>query len=396
MIRRLSELEIADKRVLVRVDFNVPITPEGTVRDDTRIRAAIPTIRTILEQGGLPILMSHLGRPKGSPSPQLSLSPVANHLATLLDTTVHFAPDCIGLPAEQTVATARAGEVVLLENLRFHSGEEANDPDFARKLAELGEAYVNDAFGAAHRAHASISAITAHFIGRRAVGLLMERELTYLSKVFHDPPRPFVAIVGGAKISDKIRVLESLLQRADFVLVGGGMANTFLAAKGHNIGESIKDERYIPHAKLLYSRYATQLYLPIDVVMSDELSNTALTSVYGVHEIPFETEMKILDIGPETVQNYADIIAMAALIVWNGPMGAFEFKPFRAGTLAIADNVARATDHGATTIVGGGDSIAALAMAGVTDRITHVSTGGGATLEFLEGKTLPGIAALQE
>lgn len=396
MIRRLSELEIAGNRVLVRVDFNVPITAEGTVRDDTRIRAALPTIRMILERGGLPILMSHLGRPKGTPSPQLSLHPVANHLATLLGTTVHFASDCIGSAAEQTIAAARSGEAVLLENLRFHSGEEANDPEFARKLAELGDAYVNDAFGAAHRAHASISAIAELFAGRRAVGLLMERELTYLSKVFDNPPRPFVAIAGGAKISDKIRVLESLLQRADFVLIGGGMANTFLAAKGHNTGESIKDERFISHARMLYSRYATQLYLPIDVVMSDELSDSALTSVYGIHEIPYETEMKILDIGPETVQNYADIIEMAALIVWNGPMGAFEFKPFRAGTLAIAEYVAKATDRGATTIVGGGDSIAALALAGVSNRITHVSTGGGATLEFLEGKALPGIAALQE
>lgn len=396
MIRRLSELDVHGKNVLVRVDFNVPITNEGTIRDDTRIRAALPTIRAIIERGGVPVLLSHLGRPKGGASPIFSLRPVATHLATLLDTTVHFATDCIGAIAAETIRHARHGDAVLLENLRFHPGEETDDPVFAAELAALGQAYVNDAFGTVHRAHASISALPAHFVGRRAVGLLMERELEFLSKVFDDPPRPFVAIIGGAKIADKIRVLERLLQQADLVLVGGGLANTFFAAQGHSIGESILDERYISHAKMLYNRYSGSLYLPVDAVMSDELSDTALTTVYGITEIPLDTELKILDIGPETIRNYTDAIESAALIVWNGPMGAFEFKPFRAGTLAIAEAVAHATERGATTIVGGGDSIAAIAMAGVSEKISHISTGGGATLEFLEGKTLPGIAALEE
>ncbi len=396
MIRTLRQLEVESQRVLVRVDFNVPITPEHTVRDDTRIRASLPTIRQILDRGGLPVLLSHLGRPKGVRSASLSLRPIADHLSTLLGTKVHFGDDCIGPAALAAIDNARIGEVVLLENLRFHPQEEANDPKFAAELAALGTAYVNDAFGAAHRAHASTDAITKHFVGRRAVGLLMEREIEYLSKVFHDPPRPFVAIVGGAKISDKIRVLESLLQQADAVLIGGGMANTFLAAQGHNIGDSIVDERFISQAKALYQRYASKLSLPIDVVLADEISDTALVSTLDLHDIPYETELKILDIGPDTIESFRDLISTARLVVWNGPMGAFEFKPFRNGTIAIAKAVAEATDRGATTIVGGGDSIAAIAMAGVANRITHISTGGGATLEYLEGKPLPGIVALEE
>jgi phosphoglycerate kinase len=396
MIRTLDQLAVEQRRVLVRVDFNVPITPEGSVRDDTRIQASLPTIGSIIERGGIPILLSHLGRPKGTPTPMFSLRPVAEHLGNVLGCRVHFGTDCIGAPAQAAIAQARIGEVVLLENLRFHPEEEANDDAFAAELAALGDAYVNDAFGAAHRAHASISAITSHFVGRRAVGLLMQRELAYLSKVFQDPPRPFVAIVGGAKISDKIRVLERLLQQADAVLIGGGMANTFLAAQGHHIGESIVDERYISHAKMLYQRYATKLSLPVDAVLGDELSDTALTTTMDIQEIPHETELKILDIGPDTIKNYRELIATAKLVVWNGPMGAFEYKPFRKGTIAIATAVAEATDHGATTIVGGGDSIAAISMAGVTDHITHISTGGGATLEYLEGKPLPGIVALEE
>ncbi|MCS6999365.1 MAG: phosphoglycerate kinase [Bacteroidota bacterium] len=396
MIRRLSELDVRGKRVLVRVDFNVPLAEDGTVRDDTRIRGALPTIRAILEREGIPILMSHLGRPKGTPMAQFSLRPVAQHLAALIGTTVHFAPDCIGHVATATVSQARPNEVVLLENLRFHPGEEENDRDFAASLAQLGDAYVNDAFGAAHRAHASISALAENFVGRRAMGLLMEREIQYLSQVFAAPRRPFVAIIGGAKISDKIRVLENLLQHADFVLIGGGMANTFLAAQGRNIGESIVDERFIELAHSLYAQYATKLYLPIDAVLSDELNDSAITTTLNTQDIPPDTELKILDIGPETVQSYRDIIQTAELVVWNGPMGVFEFKPFRAGTLGIATSVAEATARGATTIVGGGDSIAALTLAGVADQITHVSTGGGATLEYLEGKVLPGIAALEE
>ncbi|RMF32774.1 MAG: phosphoglycerate kinase [Chlorobiota bacterium] len=395
MIRRLAELDVRGRRVLTRVDFNVPITPEGTVRDDTRIRAALPTLRTILDRGGRPILMSHLGRPK-SRQPIFSLRPVAEHLQSLLGATIHFADDCIGDAARAAIEHAKDGELVLLENLRFHPEEEQNDADFAAALASLGQAYINDAFGTVHRAHASISAITAHFVGRRAVGLLMERELDYLSKVFHDPPRPFVAIIGGAKISDKIKVLERLLEQADVVLIGGGLANTFLAAQRHNIGESIVDERYISHAKALYDRYGFKLYLPVDLVIADELSDHALTSVVGIQEVPLDGEWKIFDIGPETIATFTDFILTAAFIVWNGPMGAFEFKPFRKGTLAIATAVADATDSGATSIIGGGDSIAAVAMAGVSDRISHISTGGGATLEFLEGKPLPGIVALEE
>jgi len=396
MIRTLAQLEVEHRRVLVRVDFNVPLTPEQKVRDDTRIRAALPTIQAISDRGGIPILLSHLGRPKGARSPAFSLRPVAEHLESLVGKSVHFGQDCIGDPARAAIEQARPGDIVLLDNLRFHPEEEANDPTFAAMLAALGDAYVNDAFGAAHRAHASISAITEHFVGRRAVGLLMERELAYLSKVFHNPPRPFVAIVGGAKVSDKIRVLESLLERADTVLIGGGMANTFLAAQGHGIGDSIFDERYLSHAKSLYQRYPTKLILPTDAVLADELSDTAPVTVLDLQQIPTETELRILDIGPDTIATFQDAISTAALVLWNGPMGAFEFKQFRKGTIAIATAVAQATDRGATTIVGGGDSIAAIAMAGVSDRITHVSTGGGATLEYLEGKPLPGIVALEE
>ncbi|MCX7930798.1 MAG: phosphoglycerate kinase [Chlorobi bacterium] len=396
MIRRLAQLDVSQRRVLLRVDFNVPLTPDGSVRDNTRIVAALPTLEAIIERGGIPIVLSHLGRPKGNPSPSFSLRPVATHLQSVTGRKVHFASDCIGSAAKDAVTAARVGEIVLLENLRFHPGEEANDESFAAEIAQLGDAYVNDAFGAAHRAHASISALAQHFVGRRAVGLLMERELSYLSKVFDDPPRPFVAIVGGAKIADKIRVLQNLLHQADFVLIGGGLANTFFAAQGHNIGDSIVDERYITHARTLLNSYAPKLYLPVDAVVSDELSEATPTSVYEIHSIPPDAELKILDIGPDTIESFADIIATAALIVWNGPMGAFEFKPFRRGTLAIAELVAQATDRGATTIIGGGDSIAAVHMAGVADRISHISTGGGATLEFLEGKVLPGIAVLEE
>jgi len=395
MIRRLSELDVTRRHVLVRVDFNVPITPEGTVRDDTRIRAALPTIHAILDRGGFPILLSHLGRPKGR-TPMFSLRPVAHHLQTLLQRAVHFADDCIGEVARKTIMHAQEGELVLLENLRFYPGEEQNDAQFAAELASLGDVYVNDAFGTVHRAHASISAITSHFVGRRAVGLLMEQELAYLSKVFHDPPRPFVAIVGGAKIADKIKVLESLLVQADIVLIGGGLANTFLASQQHYIGDSIVDERFVGHAKALYDRYGIKLYLPVDVVIADELSEHALTATVGIQEVPHEGEWKIFDIGPDTIATYTDLILSAAFIVWNGPMGAFEVKPFRKGTLAIASAVADATERGAVSIVGGGDSIAAVTMANVHDRISHISTGGGATLEYLEGKPLPGIVALDE
>ncbi len=383
----VRDVDVRGRRVLVRVDFNVPIA-EGRVTDDTRIRATLPTLQYLLDQGAALIVMSHLGRPK-KPDPAFSLKPVAERLSELLGRPVQMAPDCVGPEVEAMATALRPGQILLLENLRFHPEEEKNDPEFARQLARLGDLCVNDAFGAAHRAHASVEAI-ARFIPVVA-GFLMEKEIRYLSQALTNPGRPFVAILGGAKISDKIGVIESLLARADRVLIGGGMANTFLKAQGYAVGDSLVEDEALETARRLLERGGDRLWLPRDVVIADAFAPDAQARVVPVDQVP--AGWRILDIGPQTVARYTEEIRRAAFIVWNGPMGVFEFPRFAEGTFAIARAVA---ESGATSIVGGGDSVAAVHAAGVADRITHISTGGGASLEFLEGRTLPGIAVLAE
>ncbi len=383
----VRDVEVRGRRVLLRVDFNVPLA-EGKVTDDTRIRAALPTLQYLLDQGAAVIVMSHLGRPK-QPDPAFSLRPVAERLGELLGRPVQMAPDCVGPEVEAMAAALQPGQVLMLENLRFHPEEERNDPEFARQLARLGDLCVNDAFGAAHRAHASVEAI-ARFIPVVA-GFLMEREIRYLSQALTHPARPFVALLGGAKISDKIGVIESLLARADRVLIGGGMANTFLKAQGYAVGDSLVEDEALETARRLLQQGGDRLWLPVDVVIADAFAPDAQARVVPVDQVP--PGWRIMDIGPQTVARYTEEIRRAAFIVWNGPMGVFEFSRFAEGTFAIARAVA---ESGATSIVGGGDSVAAVHAAGVADRITHISTGGGASLEFLEGRTLPGIAALAD
>ncbi len=383
----VRDVEVRGRRVLVRVDFNVPIA-EGKVTDDTRIRAALPTLQYLLDQGAALIVMSHLGRPK-KPDPSFSLRPVAERLSELLGRPVQMAPDCVGPEVEAMAAALPPGQVLMLENLRFHPEEERNDLEFARQLARLGDLCVNDAFGAAHRAHASVEAI-ARFIPVVA-GFLMEKEIRYLSQALTHPARPFVALLGGAKISDKIGVIESLLARADRVLIGGGMANTFLKAQGYAVGDSLVEDEALETARRLLQQGEDRLWLPVDGVIADAFAPDAQARVVPVDQVP--PGWRILDIGPQTVARYTEEIRRAAFIVWNGPMGVFEFPRFAEGTFAIARAVA---ESGATSIVGGGDSVAAVHAAGVADRITHISTGGGASLEFLEGRTLPGIAALAD
>ncbi len=395
--RRLSvaELQVRGRRVLLRCDLNVPLL-EGEVADDTRIRESLPTIRHLRERGARTILMSHLGRPKGKRNPEFSLAPVAKRLSVLLDTDVALAPDCVGEETERVVEALRDGDVALLENLRFHAEEEANDAGFARRLAALGELYVNDAFGTAHRAHASTAGVPA-LLPRSAAGFLMEKELRFLGEATSNPKRPYVAILGGAKISGKIDVIESLFDRVDAILVGGAMANTFFKARGFEVGTSLVEDERVEIARALLERAAreqVQLVLPEDCVVAAELAPGVATRVVAADAmIP---GLKMLDIGPATVASFRRRIVGAKTVLWNGPMGAFEVEPFDAGTIGIARALADATDAGATTIVGGGDSAAAIVKAGLADRVTHVSTGGGAALEFLEGKELPGVAALAE
>lgn len=402
----IRDLDLAHKRVLIRVDFNVPLSTDTSevephILDDTRIRETIPTIEYALRHKAKVILCSHLGRPKGQPVPAMSLRPVVDRLRVLLDhvigpsENVAFSPDCIGPLAQELSSKLESGQTLLLENLRFHPGEEANDPEFAKELASLCDLYVNDAFGAAHRAHASTEGIT-HHVGQSAAGLLLEKELEYLGKAVTDPVKPFVAIIGGAKVSDKIEVIDNLLGKADAILIGGAMAYTFLNAQGQTTGKSLVEPEKIETAKAALSKAQAnnvKLLLPSDHVLADRFSNDAHTETFSGSG-PFPENLMALDIGPSTIDAYTREILAANTVVWNGPMGVFELPAFAAGTNAIAEAVA-ANDH-ATTIVGGGDSVSALHKAGVSDRITHISTGGGASLEFLEGKILPGVAALTE
>lgn len=387
----VHDLVVHGKKVLVRVDFNVPLDEHVHVSDDTRIRAAVPTIRLLRDKGAVVILMSHLGRPKGFQD-HLRLDPVADVLSTLLDAPVTKLDDCIGPEVAAAVAKASPGDVLLLENLRFHKEEEENDPSFAQALASLADVYVNDAFGAAHRAHASTAGIARYLPA--AAGLLLSRELEVLGNALNQPKRPFVAILGGAKVSDKIGVITHLLPRVNTLIIGGGMAYTFLKAKGYEIGKSLLDEKRIGLARDLMAeaeRRNVTLLLPIDVVIADDFSADANRRTVPISEIPADWEA--LDIGPRTRELFADAIAGAGTVIWNGPMGVFEMQPFAAGTRAVAEALAAAPGF---TIVGGGDSAAAVEQFGLADAIDHVSTGGGASLEFLEGKELPGVAALSD
>jgi phosphoglycerate kinase len=391
-VKTISELDIAGRRVFIRVDFNVPLTPAGGVSDDTRIRESLPTIRLAIEKGARVVLASHLGRPKGKPDKKYTLEPVAARLAELIGAEVTLTDEPVGDGARKVVNDLRAGAVALLENLRFSPGEEANDEAFSRALASYADVYVNDAFGTAHRAHASTVGI-AKVVADKGMGLLMEREVKFLGKLLGDVERPFVAIIGGAKVSDKIGVLENLLGRVDQLLVGGAMANTFLKAKGGKMGRSLVEEDKLALARSFLKKAEeanVDELLPRDVVAA---AGTKSESGRVVQAMAVPDDLAALDIGPETSRGFADAIARAKTIFWNGPMGVFESEPFAGGTLAVAQAVANA--KGALSVVGGGDSVAAVHKCGVADKITHISTGGGASLEFLEGKKLPGLAALE-
>jgi phosphoglycerate kinase len=385
----IQDLDLKGKRVFVRVDFNVPIK-DSKVTDDLRIREALPTIRYSIEQGAILVLASHLGRPKGKPKPEFSLAPVAARLSELLGKKARFVSDCIGPEVEKAVNEAKSGDVLLLENLRFYPDEEANSPEFAKKLAAQTPIYVNDAFGCAHRAHASTEGIT-HFVQQAAAGFLMEKELRYLGGALESPQRPFVAILGGAKISDKIEVIDNLLGKVDRLLIGGAMMFTFLKSQGQSIGKSLCEEDKLDLARDLLSRAGSRIVLPTDAVASSSLEDEASAHVVPAGKIP-DGEMG-LDIGPQTSAAYAEILRSAKTIVWNGPMGVFEKDAFASGTIEIAKAAANSQS---VSIIGGGDSAAAVAKAGVADRITHISTGGGASLEFLAGQILPGVAALND
>ena len=386
--KMVTDFDVKGKKVLVRVDFNVPLK-DGKVADDTRIKAALPTITYLLENGAAVILCSHLGRPKGEPDPQFSLKPVAEYLGGLISAPVKFAEDSIGPVADAAAAELKPGEVLVLENTRFHAGEKKNDPEMAKALASLAELYVDDAFGSSHRAHASTAGVADYLPA--AAGFLLEKEIQYLGNTIADPKRPFVAILGGAKVSDKIGVIENLLDKADSILIGGGMANTFFKAQGYDMGDSLVEEEALETAQMLLAKAGKKLVLPVDVVIADDFSAEAHVKTMDLGDVP--AGWRILDIGPKTVAAFDAIISKAGTVVWNGPMGVFEFDKFAKGTFAIADALAKSD---AISIVGGGDSASAIKKSGLADQITHISTGGGASLEMLEGKVLPGLAALND
>jgi phosphoglycerate kinase len=393
--KTIRDIDLAGKRVLMRVDFNVPLDSQQHITDDTRIRAALPTIHHILDQGASLILMSHLGRPDGKVVSTLSLTPVAQHLSELLGRPVEMAKDCIGPEVETQAKALQSGQVLLLENLRFHKEEEKNDQDFARQLAMLGDVYVNDAFGTAHRAHASTEGVTHHLPG--VAGFLMEKEINFLGSALENPRRPFVAIIGGAKVSDKIVVLEHLISMVDTLLIGGGMANTFLKAENFEIGDSLFEKSKVEVAQDLIAKAHQRgltFLLPTDVVVADRFAGDATYKVVAQNEVP--EGWRILDIGPKAVEAFQTALSDAQTILWNGTLGVAEMPVFAKGTDAIIEILAKRTRTGATTIIGGGDSAAAVEEAGAADHMTHVSTGGGASLEFLEGRVLPGVAALQD
>ncbi|CAI8026474.1 Phosphoglycerate kinase [Geodia barretti] len=394
--RTIRELDVAGKRVLVRVDFNVPLDEAGRIVDDTRIRAALPTVEHLLAQGASVILMSHLGRPRGRRVPALSLAPVAERLSQLLGRAVGMAPDCVGTEVAAQAAALQPGQVLLLENVRFHPQEEQNERTFAQHLAELGDAYVNDAFGAAHRAHASTEGVP-RCMGAGASGLLMEREIAYLDETLRCPQLPFTAVLGGAKISGKIELIEHLLDRVDALLIGGGMAYTFFKAMGLEIGDSLLEEDRIDTARQLLTRVekgGLDLQLPVDCVVADRFAADAQVQVVACDAIP--RGWQGMDIGPQTRQRYADQIARGGTIVWNGPLGVCEMVPFAQGTQQVALALAAATREGAVSIIGGGDTAAAVAQAGLAQAMTHISTGGGASLECMSGRVLPGVAVLDD
>ena len=392
--KTVKDVDLKGKRVIMRVDFNVPMA-NGAVTDDKRIKASLPTIQYVLEHGASLVLMSHLGRPKGTGfDPEFSLKPASEALAKLLGQPVQMAPDCVGPAVEALAKGLKPGEVLLLENVRFHKEEEKNDPEFAKQLAKLGEVYVCDAFGSAHRAHASVEGI-AHQLPVAVAGFLMEQELEYLGRATQNPEHPYIAILGGAKISDKILVVENLLKQCDRLIIGGGMANTFLAAKGYHMADSLVEASSIELAKNIMTAAGDKLLLPIDAVVADKFDAEANSQIVAVDRVP--TGWRIMDIGPKSIEKFGEALKGVKLVVWNGPMGVFEMPKFAEGTFAIAKLLAAASaSNGATTVIGGGDSASAVKKAGVAKQMTHVSTGGGASLEFLEGKELPGVAALND
>lgn len=395
MIKTIDNLKFTHRNVLIRVDFNVPLDENKKITDDTRIVESLTTINKVIDDGGIPILMSHLGRPKGEKNPKYSLKPVADYLENHFGYDVIFVEDCIGDLPKEAVKKAEIGQLVLLENLRFYKEEEKNDIDFAKQLASLGDCYINDAFGTAHRAHASTAAV-ASFFDDRFAGKLIIDELEYLGKAVQNPKRPFTAILGGAKISGKIDVINSLMSKCDSILIGGGMMFTFFKAMGYEIGKSILEVDKVELAKEIIEKAKAEnikLLLPVDTILADSFSNDANIKTAKVSEIP--ADMLGMDIGPETIELFSKEITSSKTVIWNGPMGVFEMANFAKGTFAVANALAASTSNGAITIVGGGDSAAAIAQMNFKKQVTHVSTGGGASLEFLEGKTLPGLAALE-
>ncbi len=391
----LNDIDCKGKTVLMRVDFNVPIK-NGKISDDNRIQQALKSINFVVENGAKLILTSHLGRPAGEPSPEFSLKPVADHLATLVDVPVHFAEDCIGEKADKVIKKAKMGEIVLLENVRFHDGEKKNDSEFAKQLSAHADLFVNDAFGSSHRAHASVAGVT-EYLQPSVSGFLLEKEIQYLEGSVNNPARPFVAILGGAKVSDKIGVIKNLLDKVDTIIIGGGMTYTFYKAKGLPIGSSLVEEDKVDLARDLIEqakKAGISLMLPVDSVVAKEFKNDAEHKIVGQDGI--EDGWMALDIGPESAIGFGNQIKDAKTVVWNGPMGVFEMENFSDGTFTVAEALAEATKRGATTIIGGGDSASAIKLAGLEDKVSHVSTGGGASLEYLEGNVLPGVAALTD